>query len=202
MPSNLRLAEAHDRMPMPMTYRMPAESSKGRDFLITRRWFGAQYLFMLAFCIGWDAFLVFWYMNAAMTGSLLMSIFPIAHVAVGIALSYTTLAGLLNRTTIAVRQGQLSIRHGPLPWLGNIDISAQDIKQLFCEQKLRATKSAESPQIAYTVSAVLASGEKKVLLRGLPEADQALFIEQEIETRLGIVDEPVGGQYTGLPESF
>ena len=65
------------------------------------RWFSLKYLFLLCFVIAWDGFLLFWYSMAFGSGDApwIMFVFPIAHLAVGIVLTYTTLAGLFNRTT-------------------------------------------------------------------------------------------------------
>ena len=52
---------------------------------------------------------------------LIAFLLPIAHVAVGVGLTYYTLTRLMNRTRIEVSRDELTIRHGPLPWRGNMD---------------------------------------------------------------------------------
>lgn len=47
-----------------------------------------------------------------------------------------------------------------------------------------------------TLSAVLRDGRKVPLLKSLPNAAQALYIEQRVEACLGIADARVGGEYT------
>jgi hypothetical protein len=96
----------------------------------------------------------------------------------------------VNRTRIAVENGVLSVRHGPLPWPGNRTIAVAELAQLFCEEVI-GNKGSRS----YRVSALLKSGRKTQVLRGLGQADQALFIEQALERRLGITDVPVAGEY-------
>ena len=90
--------------------------------------------------------------------------------------------------------GQLTIRHGPLPWPGNHTLNSADIEQLFCQEKFRQGKHGGS--YTYEVHAVLTDGTKKELVSGLDDADQAIFIEQQLEDHLGIEDRRVPGELT------
>lgn len=177
-------------------YRAGEPPPPAADFTIVRRWFSPKYVFMAFFCVAWDSFLVFWYSHAT-SGPWIVSVFPIAHVAVGIGLTYSTLAGFFNRTTIAVERGSLSIRHAPVPWMGNRTVATADLDQLFCQQKISGRTNNSGPSVSYAVLARLKDRRILKLLSGLPEADQALFIEQAIETRLGIEDVAVLGELTG-----
>jgi hypothetical protein len=69
----------------------------GRVLKIRRRWFSLKYVPLAFFCVAWDAFLVFWYAMALgeKGAPWIMVVFPIAHVAVGLGLTYSTLAGFL-----------------------------------------------------------------------------------------------------------
>jgi hypothetical protein len=157
--------------------------------VIVRRWFTPAYLGLLFFCIGWDAFLVFWYSIALRGGAWLMVVFPIAHVAIGVGLTYTTLAGLINRTWIAVQDGWLTVRHGPIPWRGNHRLRVEAVKQLFCEQ------GKGKKGVSFGLFAVLDDGRKLPLVTSVETPDQALFLEQVLEDHLGIEDQEVGGEY-------
>lgn len=64
-----------------------------------------------------------------------MKVFPIGTAAVGVGLTYFTLAGLMKTTRVRVNSGRLSVSHGPLPWAGNREFDAGDIAQLFCKEK-------------------------------------------------------------------
>src|SRR6266545_6110628 len=101
-------------------------------------WFRPTYVFMLLFCIVWDSFLVFWYRTALAhpSPSSIALWFPIGHVAVGIGLTYSTIAGFVNRTRVGVNAGEITIRHGPMPWIGNRNIPAGEIRQLFREETI------------------------------------------------------------------
>jgi hypothetical protein len=122
------------------------------------------------------------------------------------------LTGFLNSTTIAVRSQKsevgdgpfrrseqtvnlLSIQHGPIPARGNRALSGEEISQLYCKE--RSTSSKGGVSRAYEVRAILVDGRQLTLLDKLPSPDQALFIEQELERRLGIVNQPVEGELGG-----
>ena len=174
----------------------------GPDLTITRRWWSPVFLFLVFFCIGWDSFLVFWYTMAfgdAGGGPMgwLMIVFPIAHVAIGVGLTYFTIAGFVNKTIIRTGGGQLTVRHGPLPWPGNRMISTDEVDQLYCTEHISRNSNNNNNNnnsTSYRVNATLRDGTKAKLLSGLTEADQALYIEQKLEAHLNIEDRPVGGE--------
>ncbi len=187
LPDGLRVDK--DESIVPGDYRH-AERKTGR-LTIVRRWFSARYLGMVPFCIAWDAFLVFWYgIGVTSGGPWIMFVFPIAHVAVGIGLTYATLAGLVNRTSVSVDGGRLRVRHGPIPWLGNRDIDAHSVRQLYTEEHTTTGKNAGT---RYAVVAIVHDGPSITLVKNLESSRQALYIEQELEQHLGIADAHVPG---------
>jgi hypothetical protein len=173
-------------------YRLSAAAHP--HVVLERSWFAPTVFFMAFFCVFWDGFLVFWYAMAlsakgahAHAAPLL---FPLLHVGAGIAITYTTICGFVNTTRIAIENGALSVRHGPLPWPGNRDVAIASIVQLFCREHV-GNKGSRS----YSVNALLKQGTTSTVLKGLTDAEQALYIEQIVEKRLGIVDAPVAGEY-------
>jgi len=123
----------------------------------------------------------------------MMIVFPIGHLAVGVGLTYFMLAGFLNTTRVRIANSVMTVRHGPVPWFGNRTIPAADIEQLYCTEHTRQ-RSDERTSTTYRLNAVLSGGKKVKLLSGLTEADQALFIEEKVETHLGIEDRRVRGE--------
>lgn len=190
LPAGLEIVEDQGGAQDPGDYR--AGRRPGGKLVIARRWFSAQLYFMLVFCIFWDGFLFNWYASAGKSGSLMMILFPLMHVGVGVSLTYHTIAGFLNRTWITATPTALTIRHAPLPWRGNRTLAVEDIEQLYCKQ---GTGGSRDESVSYTLAAAMKDGTQLDLIKGLPQADQALFIEQRVEERLGIVDAPVGGEY-------
>ena len=164
---------------------------------ITRRWFSPVFIFMIFFCVAWDGFLVFWYSIAITQDDVpwIMVVFPVAHVAVGIGLTYFTLCGFLNRTIITVDGGRLTVRHTPLPWPGNRSLDTADVKQLYCRRRIRNGRNGSSE--TYDLHLITSNNAKIKLASGLEDPEQALFLEQRIEQYLGIQDQPVPGEYRG-----
>lgn len=177
---------------LPGGYRTGDAAPKG-TLTIVRRWYAQKYVFQAFFSVAWCSFLVLWYSAAGDHGSLTMLLFPIAHVAVGIWLVYSTLAGFLNRTTIVVSEGSMSVAHAPIPWSGNRVIASTALRQLYCEDVI--TRGKNGPNHTFSLNAVIDGGRKLTLLSKLETPDQARFIEQEVESFLGIVDAPVGDEF-------
>jgi hypothetical protein len=185
-----------ERPKVPLPDGVITEEGPGQ-LRLTRRWWSPTLIFLAFFCVVWDSFLIFWYFMAFSKGpgggfGLLMAAFPCVHVAVGVGLTYATIAGFFNRTTIDVGNGVLSIRHGPVPWPGNIDLHTADIDQIYCTEKTTRGRSGGS-SCRYIVNALLKNGRKKKLAANLTEQDQALYIEDRIERFLGIKNQPVAG---------
>ena len=166
--------------------------NQGTGIEIVRTWFGWSVIATTAFAVFWDGFLFFWYSMAFGTGNAMMTLFPLIHVAVGVGVTYAALAGWVNRTRIAVDQGRISVRHGPLPWLGNKDLDGSNLKQLYSKEKI--SRGRNSTSVKYEVHAITTSGKNEKLLSGLETSEQALYIEQEIERYFRIEDAPVRGQ--------
>lgn len=191
---------------VPIPDRFTVEDN-GHELVLRQRWFHWALLFLLFFVIAWDSFLVGWYWmltsgpfggNDGMPApfKLVFFVFPIAHVAVGVGLTYFVLAGLLNSTVIRVADGMLSVRHGPIPWRGNLDLPTDGIEQIYCQNKLHKRRDEDghtTTSMQYEVHAVI-GGQKTKLLSGLHEADHALFVEQRLEQFLGIKDRAVPGE--------
>lgn len=133
-----RAAPEGPRIPRPSSIRV---YDAGDELVIVRRWFTPAFIFLAFFCIAWDSFLVFWF--STVTGNnvpWIFVVFPIAHVAVGVGLTYYVLAGFLNVTILRVTTSVLNVRHGPVPWTGNRTLPADEIDQLFTVQKSSTTK--------------------------------------------------------------
>ena len=182
-----------DRADVPQPAGITVEDWGG-NLRFVRRWFSGLFIFLAFFCVVWDSFLIFWYSVAFGEDTpLIMKIFPIGHVAVGIGLTYYTLAGFLNRTVIEVGGGSLRIRHAPLPWPGQCDLLTSEVKQLYCQERVTHGKHG-TPHYSYHLHAVTERGRKVKLLSNLKDVDEALYLEQEVERRLGIKDRHVPGE--------
>jgi len=165
----------------------------GGALRIVRRWFSPVAFFLVFFCIAWNAFLVFWYSMAFSTNApWIFKVFPIGHLAVGVGLTYFTIALFVNKTVLIVEAGQLRVYHGPLPWFGNKTVDAGNIDQLYCQKKVH--HGEDSSHTSYNLHAVTQDGKKVKIASGMNERDQALYIEQQLERHLGIEDRAVPGE--------
>ena len=182
---------------VPRPPRMRVDEFGGRDFSIRWRWFTPMYFGLLFFCIAWDSFLIFWYAMALRMKHVpwLMVVFPIAHLAVGIGMTYAVLAGFLNSTTIWTGGGELFVRHGPVSWGGNQRLYIGDIAQLFCERQLNRNNNTRTSE-SFAVQVVMKDG-RRVKLASCNSGGEARFLEQTIEQRLGIPNVRVAGELRG-----
>jgi hypothetical protein len=188
--SRLDVPRVRRRGPVPRPERFRIATTGGLD--VSWHWFSPKYLFLALFCVAWDSFLVFWYGTVLFTGGPWIAVvFPVVHVAVGVGLTYSVLAHFLNRTRVSVDGDVLRVRHAPLPWAGARAIPVHDVAQIYCEHRQPSTSRSGR---TFAVSAVLRSGDKVTLLKGLEDANDALYLEQAIEDFLRIDDAPVGGE--------
>ncbi len=180
--------------PQPKSIRME-QTPFGLRF--TRRWFNPGFIFLAFFCLFWDGFLIVWY-TIGLTVSTqsgpvggLMLLFPLIHVAVGVGLTYYTIAGFVNHTKVEIDDRTLSVEHGPLPWKGNQSVPASELSQLYCDRKISHSKNGTS--VTYRLHALMKNGETRQILAGLQDQASAVYLEQQIEKRLGLRDHRVAG---------
>lgn len=167
------------------------------DLTITYKWFTLKAIFLIFFCIVWDSFLVFWYSMAFGmddAGGWIMKIFPLAHVAVGVGLSYYTLCLLFNKTIISIDHSQIQVKHSPLPWKGNKVVEAENISQLYVKEKISRGKNGTT--VSYQINALTPSDKHIKLIGNIFEEEHiAKNIEKQIEEFLGIEDIPIQGEH-------
>lgn len=186
----------------------------GQTLVITKRWFHPAALFLVFFCVAWDSFLVVWYsfVLSAMNGGpgqgppdafrWLFIIFPIGHVAVGVGLTYFCVATFLNRTTLSIQDGFLSLRHGPMFWPGQFVLPVDDIEQFYVKSLARRM-TYDSPGMATGMATVNISGQLMAVLKSGgerkvwgQELDPGVvrYLEHCLEEFLGIEDRRVAGE--------
>lgn len=179
-------------VPVPPGVSLEREKQTAR---IVQRWFSLKYVPMAFFCIAWDAFLIFWYGMAFSTNApWIMIVFPIAHLAVGVGLTYSTLAGFINRTVLEVTKEDISIWFEPLPWMGEKTLKTADFKQFYSKENV--SRGENGSTYTYQLFAVMKDGRSIKLLENLRSADMALFFEQQLETWLRIPDQQVPGEFS------
>jgi len=165
---------------------------RGAELLITWRWLTRPMIHLLLLTLIWDAVLAGGY-RWLFPGGISLENSPgllicMPFLIVGIWLTGWTLCVFINRTTVRVNDTLLTVRHGPLPWIGNVRIPADDIDQLYCEEK------AYFHMIIYSVIVLRKTGPRVKLFSKLRQMNQAAFIEQQVEQRLRIADRPIAGE--------
>ncbi len=196
-PALLATEERPERAPvaLPASFRV---ERIGKRMTVRIRWFKPALLMLIPFAIAWNAFLVGWYANVlggdVPSGSfgMVFAVFPIGHVAVGIGVAYRALANLFNRTLVKVTPAKLSVNHLPLPWWPIRSVPVREIEQLYVTRKVRRGKNGTS--VGYELRAVTRQHAAMLLLGGLDDLDQALWLEQELEDVLDIRDRAVAGE--------
>ncbi len=200
--------------PQQQTHDVPARKSKsapgipeilnveddGYRLQISWRWFSPLVFFLIPFCIVWNGFLVGWYTMAMGFGGdmpgpmeLLFLLFPIGHIAVGVGMTYAVLTMLFNRTTVTIEHGQLTVRHGPLPYPGNRQLFTEDVDQLYCIEEKTASKD-DGGYLKYTVMALLRDGTSVKLLPPDSKRELARAVEYLVEKHLDIEDRHISGE--------
>ena len=199
--------ELAERSPAPQDRVVPCPASvhiaeQGGGLVIWWRWFQPVLIFLVFFCLAWNAFLLVWYGMAVGFGGfapwpvrLLMFVFPLAHVAVGVGLSYFTLAGLLNTTRITCDAGMLQVTHGPIPWKQPQPTLVDDIDQIYVTQTAHNSDNGRS--FGYTLNLLDRDGNKTELVKRLTDSDKALCVADRLRRHLNIEHRPVAGEFTG-----
>ena len=115
--------------------------------------------------------------------------------AIGALVLVQGLSGWLGKVRIRIRSGRLEVTT-PY-WMGRRKRLGAEVEQLFVfEHPLAVEKqNAIGLEVGYGVKAILVGGREVVLLDTMRSPIDALFIEQELERRLGIDDARVAHEY-------
>ena len=150
------------------------EYQKGQ-IRVSIRWFKPLFVYLFFFAIAWNSFLVGWYYLVSSIGT-----------------SFAILFYIVPVIFIFVRL-KLSVRHFPLPWYPAPTIPLSHIEQIYVTREVR--RNQDSTTVSFSVRAVTRDNKNQLLLRSLEDLEQALWLEQEIETTLGIRDRRVAGEF-------
>ena len=192
-----------DQQLVPVPSRFEVENQPG-ELIIRWRWFHPAMFILLVFAIAWDSFVIGWYSvvssllaegEVPIPFAMVFILFPLAHVAVGVGLTYYALSGLLNTTTVRVGRGTLSVKSGPSPTFKNVDLATDRIEQIYCENKIKKHADGEAPTPGTLFELFAVAENRKVKLLGwLRDHNEALFLEQQLERFLKIKNQPVSGE--------
>ena len=150
--------------------------------------------FLMMFTFFWNIILLPFVLISIFSGNWGILLFLTLHLAVGLGLIYYLAGIFLNKSSINLSRRKLKVRTMPIPFpfMKSGEYELSDIKQFYVS-KYTASTSNGVPNYAYALYAILKNGDKVSLLRGMNRETQH-YMEQEIETYLGITNEFVKGE--------
>lgn len=169
---------------------------EGKRLTIVRVWRTWSLIFLTGWALMWDSMMFPMIWREISRGHLSAATFMSVHFCVGVFVTYYTLAHWVNDTEITVADGELTISHGPLPWIGDIRRSVHDLDQLYVVEESAHTWNRGWTK-NYRLNAVTTNGRCLKLLT-LSEREEAVYIEDQVEKHIGIADRRVPGE---LPRS-
>ncbi len=161
----------------------------GQGLVIRRRWLRSKHWFLLVLFAPLAAYVAYLWTTLDTSVWLVLGTLFVA------SWNYNLVVMFVNSTTVSVDASRVLVRHGPLPSLfgRSTDIARSDIAQLY---------SAKYGAL-FAVEAKLKSGKTARVVAPLVAAEQALFIEQQVERALGLVDVAVAGElFDDAPAAF
>ena len=158
----------------------------GMEWTARWRWLSPAIIPLLLFCITWDTFLFFWYSAAIRKHEPWSAIlFPIGHVAIGVAFTYFVIASLFNSTRLRVTRSEVSVRSGPFPWFGNRTWQGLNIREVLPGAWWRKNVSSTPGLFA-----VRGDGRKVRLAGPLRDERETEFLRQQLVRRLNLQPVP------------
>lgn len=165
-----------------MSYEGPfqgAQASHGTA-TIRRRWLRGKHWVFLLLCMGMSIGLLSLWAAQGLSGwSVVATLFVLSW-------DYTVTTMFVNTTTIQGDAAGVKVTYGPLP-------SLFGLKQTLARANLKQLFTAKFGSM-FAVKAQLTDGNEVYLVRPLISAEQALFVEQQLEKVLGLADFAVEGE--------
>ncbi|MEZ4885562.1 MAG: hypothetical protein R3E32_12590 [Chitinophagales bacterium] len=151
--------------------------------------------FLIFFTLFWNSIVGIFVIVGLLTGQWVMLAAISIHLSIGVGLAYYLLCKYFNKTTFRVTRRYLTTEHRPfpVPFYGAKDVEVSEIDQLYCKEYVAATQN-NVPVYAYAVYLITKDSQEVKVLKGLDTPQQALYIEQEVEKFLGLVDRKVSGE--------
>jgi len=150
---------------------------------ISLTWWRNKHIFLIAFMLIWDVFLVIYYLSINENDDINKLLSPILHVIFGVWLTYYVLMTWINKTYVRISKDVISVKQKPIPWFGNCILSMSELKEVYSKEVV--TDNVEFGKLySYEVHVITHSGQRTVLLKKLFSMNQADFIVREISDYL------------------
>lgn len=182
-------------------------SIRGAELEIVRRWFDDRTVgrTVIAVIVTGFAFAIFTRagsLPAAAAHPFLFHLILYIPLLIGAVLAYGQAAEWLNRTYIVVNREYFSVRHGPLPWPGNLTGSAAQIKRLHTKVSRWSSGTRQYRRYTYNVFADRQDGKSMKIAGGFESVSQAMKVEQEMAKYFGLKPEQGAPQSVPVPEDL
>lgn len=168
-----------------------------RGVVLRRKWFGPNAFALLVVALFWNGFLVAWYTLAMRSDGpmrIVMLLFPLIHLLIGLLVAYAALAQFINKTDISIEPDRLTVKTYPLPFGKTLRFDPASIQQLYVKEIVRRTKNGYHRR--HVVMLQDSTGKERKLVENLNDASEAAYIEQQLESIMGIRNRPVEGEYS------
>lgn len=124
--------------------------------------------------------------------------FSLGLVPVVLVCLYGGIAYYVNSTVITRRGDTLFVRHGPMPWWGNLAIPISSIEQVYCEEYV--VETSRGREEGHRVMVYVRGRERPhILVNEIMLPSDALDLERRLEERLGLIDFPIDGELRARP---
>lgn len=150
------------------------------EIVIERRWLRGKHYVLLAIFLALSSGAALLWAREGLGAWLVIGTIVLA------SWNYNLLTMFVNRTVIRAGRDSVDVKHGPLPsvFFRPQSVPTRSVRQLF----------AAGQGGRFLVKAKLADGGETTLVWPLISAEQAIFIEQQLEHALGLVDYEVAGE--------
>lgn len=184
--------------------RPPVARPKGFDVKVTGgevsiswKWYKPRFALILIVGMAWTGVLMFGLMQnmdkIGVEDPLPLMMF-ITFTGIGGGLIYWALCGFVNETIVTAGNGVLRIEHKPLWWPGARVIKAENIAQLYGIKRVHQNRDGTEYIYYEVMMARKGSSLHQRIVGQLESPDEALYIEQQVEKNLGIVNQRVNGE--------
>ena len=165
---------------------------------IVHAWYTSRAWGLLFFCVFWDvgvgaftaALLYGYWANADPPDNVPWVLFlavPGIHILVGVWITYYCAATFFNETLMEVTPESVRVTHGPVPWIGEVELPTAAVRQVYGEPHWSGNDDGKR---RYRVMAVLADGRSVELIGGLDEKSAAEFYQRMLEEWLELAPAP------------
>lgn len=191
--------ESQPKPPLPRA-EPPSRIQLEEDGSTTRvswAWFTGDTGLAWLFCLLFNGFWGYWYSQVLSEEDVpwLTAVGGLLFAGPCLAMAYWLLLRTFNRTYIEVSRNLLTLRHGPLPWRRTRALPGRSLRQLYVEKVVSAfVDSSDNHIVTYNLMALDREGRQVTLVTGVEDKEEALYLEQLLEGRLGIEDAPVDGE--------